>query len=85
MGARIEIIAGDRIQRDEVRSGGYHISHSDFRIHFGLGDHDEVNISVRWPNGEETAYGRVSSNTWVVLKEGEAKIQVRQKLARTKN
>lgn len=52
IGARIEIEAGGRTQAAEVRSGGSYLSHSDMRVHFGLGDATRVDrIRIRWPNG----------------------------------
>jgi hypothetical protein len=39
-------------QVDEVRAGDSYISHSDWRLHFGLGAATTVDeITVRWPCG----------------------------------
>jgi len=39
-------------QIDEVRAGDSYISHSDWRLHFGLGDAAMIDeITVRWPSG----------------------------------
>ena len=82
LGAKIDVTAGDRTQSDEVRSGGYHISHSDFRVHFGLGDAEKVDIAVRWPDGEKSSYCGVAANTWVVITEGDAKPTVKAKFTK---
>jgi len=37
IGARVEIQADGKTQVGEVRSGGSYLSHSDMRLHFGLG------------------------------------------------
>ena len=44
--ARIAVLAGELKQIDEVRSGGYHISQSDFRVHFGLGENARADIKA---------------------------------------
>ena len=82
LGAKIDVSAGDRTQTDEVRSGGYHISHSDFRVHFGLGDAEKVDITIRWPDGEESSYSGVAANAWVVITEGDEQPTVKEKFAK---
>ncbi len=59
VGARVEVVAGDLTQIDEVRSGRGYQGHYGTRLHFGLGDRNRVDqIRVRWPRqGEEK--GRV--------------------------
>jgi len=37
MGARLTLAVRRRKEIDEARSGGYHISQGDFRVHFGMG------------------------------------------------
>ncbi len=52
IGARVELIAGDRRQQREVMSGGGFQSQGDLRLHFGLGDHrGPVRVEVYWPGG----------------------------------
>ncbi len=52
IGARVELVAGDRQQVREVRSGGGVLTQSDLRLLFGLGDHSgEVTATIRWPDG----------------------------------
>jgi len=52
VGARVEIKAGGLTQIDEVHAGSSYISHSDWRLHFGLGASSTVDeITVRWPGG----------------------------------
>jgi enediyne biosynthesis protein E4 len=51
-GARVELKAGGLTQIDEVHAGDSYISHSDWRLHFGLGAATTVDqITVRWPAG----------------------------------
>ena len=82
LGAKIDVTADGRTQSDEVRSGGYHISHSDFRVHFGLGKAKQVDLAIRWPDGERISYGEVAANTWVVIAEGDKKPRVRQRFTK---
>jgi enediyne biosynthesis protein E4 len=52
IGARVRITAGGRTQTAEVRSGGSYLSHSDLRLHFGVGGATRADrIEVRWPDG----------------------------------
>jgi hypothetical protein len=52
VGARVELKAGGLTQIDEVHAGDSYISHSDWRLSFGLGAATTVDeITVRWPSG----------------------------------
>ena len=52
VGARVEVVAGDLRQLDEVRSGSSYLSQEDMRLYFGLGARDAVDmVRVRWPAG----------------------------------
>lgn len=52
VGAKVSLSAGGLTQVDEVRSGDSYISHSDWRLHFGLGAATKVDaITIRWPSG----------------------------------
>lgn len=70
IGSRLSIQTGDKIQIDEVRSGGYHISQSDFRVHFGLGPESKVDITVQWPDGSTESHTAISSNQWITIRQG---------------
>ena len=70
IGARVTLTAGGRKQIDEVRSGGYHISQGDFRVHFGLGKETKAEITVRWPQGPTETVTDVAANQWIVIREG---------------
>jgi hypothetical protein len=56
LGARITVTTGKRKQIDEVRSGGYHISQGDFRVHFGLGQATKADVGIRWPQGPSKTF-----------------------------
>jgi hypothetical protein len=52
VGARVNVIAGDLVQIDEVHSGRGYQSHYGTRLHFGLGQRDHVDrVEVRWIGG----------------------------------
>ena len=56
VGAIVVVRAGDLVQRAERRSGDSYLSHSDARLHFGLGTRTKIDsIEVRWPNGDGAA------------------------------
>jgi len=70
VGARVTVSAGGRKQIDEVRSGGYHISQGDFRVHFGLGKETKADVTIRWPQGKIETYSGVAAGQWIVVQEG---------------
>jgi hypothetical protein len=72
IGARIILTDGDRIQMDEVKSGGSYLSQNDLRVHFGLGMNTEVKrLEIRWPSGLVETYKNIKTNQVLLLKEGE--------------
>jgi len=70
IGARITVTAGGRKRIDEVRSGGYHISQGDFRVHFGLGRETKADVAIRWPKGDTEVVKNVAANQWITVREG---------------
>ncbi len=67
IGARVTVQTGAASQIGEIRSGGYHISQSDLRAHFGLGEHAKAHVTIRWPDGTEEEIGEVDANTRVTV------------------
>ena len=74
-GARITVTSGARKQIDEVRSGGYHISQGDFRVHFGLGPITKADVTIRWPQGATEKFKDVAANQWIVAREGQGIVE----------
>ena len=71
IGARVTVRAGGRSQLGEVRSGGSYLSHSDRRLHFGLGTAGGVEqVEVRWPSGTVDRFRDMPVNTEFVAVEG---------------
>ncbi|HEY3132830.1 MAG TPA: CRTAC1 family protein [Acidobacteriota bacterium] len=72
-GARVKVISGDLVQKDECRSGGSYISQNDTRLHFGLERRAKVDsIEVRWPGpaGKSEKVTDIPANSFVTIKEG---------------
>jgi hypothetical protein len=54
-----------------VQPDGSYLSSNDPRVHFGLGQADAVsNVVVRWPSGEEEAFGDFGAGEIVELRQG---------------
>lgn len=71
VGAIVTVSAGDLVQRAERRAGDSYLSHSDARLHFGLGARAKVDsVEVRWPNGTVQRFREIPANTFVRIVEG---------------
>jgi hypothetical protein len=76
VGARIKVIAGDRTQVGEVRSGGSYYSQNDMRVHFGLGKAAKAQtIEARWPSGAVDTLNDVAAGQVIFIKEGAGQIK----------
>lgn len=74
VGASVALTAGALTQVDEVRSGDSYLSHSDSRLHFGLGDVKVVDdITIRWPSGLVERLRKVPGDRVVTIVEGATK------------
>ncbi len=74
IGARVTVAAGALKMSDEVRSGASYLSHSDLRLHFGLGEAKQADwIEVRWPSGLRETFPGAPANREVLLEEGKGK------------
>jgi hypothetical protein len=71
VGAKVQVKAGGLTQIDEVRSGDSYLSHSDWRLHFGLGTATTVDeIQIRWPSGASDTLKNVPANRVLRIVEG---------------
>jgi hypothetical protein len=71
IGARVSVKAGSRVLVDEVRSGASYASHSDMRVHFGLGTASKVDsVQVRWPSGRVEQFENLQLDTIHTVEEG---------------
>ena len=72
VGASIRLVTGDDVQISQKKSTSGYLSQSDPRVHFGLGQYDEVDrIEVRWPSGELQVLENVKANQILTVKEPE--------------
>jgi enediyne biosynthesis protein E4 len=70
LGAKVKVTAGGRSQMDEVRSGGSYLSHSDLRLHFGLGAAQKIDrIEIEWPSGIRQTLRDVAGDRVVQIEE----------------
>ena len=67
IGAWIEVRANGGVQAREVTVGGGHASGWIGAHHFGLGEAEEAEIRVIWPDGEASAWRTVSPRSHIVL------------------
>jgi hypothetical protein len=75
LNARVRATAGDLVQVGEVVSGGSYLSQHDFRIHFGLGNHDRIErAEILWPNGHKETLTNLGADRFYVLREGQGVI-----------
>src|ERR671917_2409531 len=75
VGARVRVVSGDLVQKDEVRSGDSYVSQSDLRLHFGLEKRTKIDlIEVRWPSGAVDKITTAKVNSLITVKEGQGMI-----------
>ena len=71
VGARVTVKSGTLVQVDEVRSGDSYLSHSDWRLHFGIGAAKAIDeIEVRWPSGKAEKLAKVPVDRVITITEG---------------
>lgn len=77
IGARVIAHVGERVQTAEVRSGGSYLSHSDLRVHFGLGQETRVRrLEVRWPSGLVEVFENLEGDRFLLVREGQGVSEV---------
>ncbi|HJT63200.1 MAG TPA: CRTAC1 family protein, partial [Candidatus Limnocylindria bacterium] len=70
IGAWIEARVGERMLLREVTVGGGHLSGQLGPVHLGIGDADEIEIRVTWPDGEVGPWLQVGANQVVFIERG---------------
>jgi hypothetical protein len=71
VGARVTLKSGSLTQIDEVRAGDSYLSHSDWRLHFGLGSATQVTeLTVRWPGGGIEKFTKLPVRQVITIVEG---------------
>jgi hypothetical protein len=70
LGAKVKILAGNVMQKDEAKGGMSYQSAHDPRIHFGLGNATRVALlEVSWPNGGVTKLTDLAADRCVSIQE----------------
>ena len=71
IGARVQVTVGGRRSVQAVVGGGSYYSHSEFALHFGLGDATEVEtLEITWPNGHQQHWSALAANRKYRFTEG---------------
>ena len=71
IGARVKVTASGSVQMREVKSGASYPSHSDMRLHFGLGESAMAeHVEIRWPSGLMEHYKDVETDQFLIATEG---------------
>jgi hypothetical protein len=74
VGARVRVVSGQRSQIREVNCGNGYQSQSTFRLHFGLGAAQQVDlVEVRWPGGVVETLKDVAADQLLQIVEGATK------------
>ena len=70
IGTRVSVTCGEHRQTAEVMSGSGYYSHSDLRLHFGLGRAATVDaVEVAWPSGLKETLKDLPANHLFVIQE----------------
>jgi len=70
IGTKILLTAGGSTQTRWVVSGSGYLSQSDYRTHFGMGNHKIVErIELQWPNGKVQILENIDVNQVLTLEE----------------
>jgi enediyne biosynthesis protein E4 len=71
IGARIKVIAGDLVSRQERMGGRSYQSAQDSRLHFGLGSRSKIElIEIRWPSGVIDSLKNIEADRIITIREG---------------
>jgi hypothetical protein len=71
IGLRAVLKTGNLVQMDEVRSGGSYLSSGDLRLHFGLGERQEVEeLKLYWPSGQVDTLKNIPADRQILVQEG---------------
>jgi len=70
IGAWVEVEVGDRIVVREVTVGGGHAGGKSGWIHAGLGDADEAEVRIQWPDGETGPWMTVGADQFMKIERG---------------
>ncbi len=70
VGSKVKIVTGDLTQIDQKKSSSGYLSQNDPRLHFGLGNHEKVDlIEVIWPSGKVQQLENIDVNQLITITE----------------
>jgi hypothetical protein len=70
IGSKVQLSIGDNTQTRWRMSNSGYLSQSDYRIHFGVGDHKRIDkIEIRWPTGNMQTLTDVKVNQVLTITE----------------
>jgi hypothetical protein len=76
IGARVRVVAGEKTQMREVRTGSSYLSQSDLRLHVGLGMATTIDrLDVQWPSGKSETLRNVAADQVLTIQEGAGIVQ----------
>ncbi len=84
LGARVTVVADGATRIRESRAAASYLSSNDPRVHFGLGDVERAAVTIRWPDGAETAAGEVPLDRIVEIEKGRDGFTVRPPVESTR-
>jgi len=71
IGSRVTVRYGARVQVQEVLAQSSFYSVDDRRLHFGLGEIDRADLTIRWTNGLVETLTNVPADRFLTIREGE--------------
>ncbi|TVQ65929.1 MAG: CRTAC1 family protein [Balneolaceae bacterium] len=70
IGASVSVTAGGITQVAQKTGGGHYLSQNDPRLHFGLAEHNVIDlIEVKWPSGAVQILENISANQILTIEE----------------
>ena len=70
IGAKVEVIAGDKHWTEERVAGSGYLSQNDGRLHFGIGSATVVDkVLVHWPSGREQTLEKLATDRTMTVEE----------------
>ena len=70
IGSKVKLTIGEMSQTRWRMSNSGYLSQSDYRLHFGVGDHQRIDkIEIRWPTGKMQTLTDVEVNQLIEVKE----------------
>jgi len=71
IGARVSISAGDMQQSQQVTIGSGHAGAVALPLHFGLGEADKAQVTVRWPDGSQSDGFTVNAGETLTIRQAD--------------